>query len=134
MAASTALGAPLTHRDHAHGVIFVTGHARADGAPLDWTALGAAAAQGLTLVIYMGVSAIESLSAGLLRALPSSTPAAVVQHASLPRQRVLNCELGALAGAVREQGFGSPAIVLIGDVLRGLQAAARDAQTETRAA
>ncbi|MES1162803.1 MAG: uroporphyrinogen-III C-methyltransferase [Rhizobacter sp.] len=120
MAAAAALGVPLTHRDHAHGVIFVTGHARADGAALDWPTLGAAAAQGLTLVIYMGVSAIDTLQAGLQQALPAATPAAVVQHASLPQQRQLVCTLGALAHCVRDDQFGSPAIVVVGDVLRGI--------------
>ena len=56
LAAAGALGVPLTHREHAHGVLFVTGHAKDEGAPLDWSVLGAAAAQGLTLVIYMGVA------------------------------------------------------------------------------
>ena len=121
LAAATALGAPLTHRAHAHGVIFVTGHARAGAAPLHWPTLAAAAAQGLTLVIYMGVSAIDSLQAGLLQALPAATPAALVQHASLPQQRQLICTLGTLAAAVRDAGIGSPAIVIVGDVLRGAQ-------------
>ena len=121
MAASAALGVPLTHRDHAHGVIFVTGHARADGAALDWPTLGAAAAQGLSLVIYMGVSAIDRLTAGLLQALPAATPAAVIQHASLPQQRQLTSTLGALAVQVRSEQIGSPAIVIVGDVLRGIQ-------------
>jgi uroporphyrin-III C-methyltransferase len=131
MAAAAALGVPLTHRDHAHGVIFVTGHARADGVALDWPTLGAAAAQGLTLVIYMGVSAIDLLSQGLLQTLPGATPAAVVQHASLPQQRVLSCTLATLASSVQSGCIGSPAIVIVGDVLQGLQGPARP---ETRAA
>lgn len=134
MAAAAALGVPLTHRAHAHGVIFVTGHARHDGASLDWTALGAAAAQGLTLVIYMGVGAIEALCDGLRHALPDRTPAAVVQHASLPQQRTLHCELGVLAASMRDNDIGSPAIVLVGDVLRGLAAVAAPSQARSRAA
>ena len=131
MAAAAALGVPLTHRNHAHGVIFVTGHARADGAALDWPTLGAAAAQGLTLVIYMGVSAIDVLSHGLLQTLLGATPAAVVQHASLPQQRVLSCTLATLASSVHSGQIGSPAIVIVGNVLYGLQGLARP---ETRAA
>jgi uroporphyrin-III C-methyltransferase len=121
MAAAAALGVPLTHREHAHGVIFVTGHARANGAALDWPTLGAAAVQGLTLVIYMGVSSIDELTRGLLQTLPGTTPAAVVQHASLPQQRTLQATLNALAAAVRDERIGSPAIVIVGDVLHGLQ-------------
>jgi uroporphyrin-III C-methyltransferase len=102
-------------------VIFVTGHARAGGQTVDWPTLGAAAAQGLSLVIYMGVSAIDALQRGLLQALPCSTPAAVVQHASLPQQQQIGSTLGTLAADVRSAGLGSPAIVIVGDVLRGLQ-------------
>ena len=131
LAAATSLGVPLTHRTHAHGVIFVTGHARAGGETLHWPTLGAAAAQGLTLVIYMGVTAIDTLQAGLLQALAATTPAAVVQQASLPQQRQLVCTLGTLAAQVRGEAIGSPAIIIVGDVLQGLQ---RLAQPQTRAA
>jgi uroporphyrin-III C-methyltransferase len=123
LAAATALGVPLTHRERAHGVILVTGHAHADDRALHWPTLGAAAAQGLTLVVYMGVASIEALQAGLLTALPESTPAAVVQHASLPQQRQLICTLGTLSQTVRTEGVGSPSIVIVGDVLQGLRSA-----------
>ena len=121
LAAVTSLGVPLTHREHAHGVIFVTGHTRADGDAPHWPTLAAAAAQGLTLVIYMGVTAIDAVQRGLLHALPASTPAALVQHASLPQQRQHLCTLGTLAAAVRDEHIGSPAIVIVGDVLRALE-------------
>ncbi|WP_280150693.1 uroporphyrinogen-III C-methyltransferase [Piscinibacter sp. XHJ-5] len=117
LAAATSLGAPLTHRDHAHGVMFVTGHARGEDAALHWPTLAAAAAQGLTLVIYMGVATVESLQQGLLEGLPATTPVAVVQHASLPSQRHLQTTLVDLAAAVRREGLGSPAIIVVGDVL-----------------
>ena len=124
LAAATALGVPLTHRDHAHGVVFVTGHSRRDGAPLDWATLGAAAAQGLTLVVYMGVAQAAALQAGLLRALPASTPLAVVQHASLPQQRQVLASLGTLCETLARERLGSPAIIIVGDVLRGALAVA----------
>jgi uroporphyrin-III C-methyltransferase len=126
LAAATALGAPLTHRDHAHGVIFVTGHARGADAALHWPTLAAAAAQGLTLVIYMGVAMLPELQAGLLAALPRDTPAAVVQHASLAQQRHVVCSLAGLVEAVERAGLGSPAIIVVGDVLRGLRHAERE--------
>lgn len=124
IAAATELGVALTHRDHAHGVMFVTGHARVDGIALDWPSLGAAAAQGLTLVIYMGISAIDSLTAGLLRALPAHTPAAAVQHASLPHSSRVVTTLGALAADIRNAGIASPAVIVVGDVLLGVSSAA----------
>ena len=129
MAAASSLGVPLTHRDHAHGVIFVTGHARAGGHTLDWPTLGAAAAQGLTLVIYMGVSSIDTLQAGLQETLPAATPAAVIQHASLPHQRQLVCVLGELAAQVHAERIESPAIVVVGNVLSGIATLSQAAQT-----
>ncbi len=121
LAAATSLGVPLTHRDHAHGVIFVTGHARGADAALHWPTLAAAAAQGLTLVIYMGVASVPALQAGLLEALPGHTPAAIVQHASLPRQRSAVCTLAELAATIEREGLGSPAIIVVGDVVRGVR-------------
>jgi uroporphyrin-III C-methyltransferase len=118
LAAATSIGAPLTHRDHAHGVMFVTGHPRAGEEALHWPSLAAAAAHGVTLVIYMGISSIESLQAGLLQGLAAQTPAAVIQHASLPTQRHIHSTLEGLAATVRRENIGSPAIIVVGDVLR----------------
>jgi uroporphyrin-III C-methyltransferase len=122
LAAVTSLNVPLTHRDHAHGVIFVTGHAKEHGRSPDWGTLAAAAAQGLTLVIYMGVSQAGHLQQGLLEGLGRSTPIAVVQHASLPHQRHAVGTLGDLPGLIEREGLGSPAIIVVGDVLQGLAA------------
>ena len=133
LAAASALGAPLTHRDHAHGVIFVTAHAREGGAALDWPTLGAAAAQGLTLVIYMGVAAIEAVQNGLLQAMPGHTPAAVVQSVSLPCQRHAVCTLATLAKTTREESLASPSIIIVGNVLQGLQTLAQS-RDQARAA
>ncbi len=119
LAAATALGVPLTHRDHAHGVVLVTGHPRKGAPPLDWQALGAAAAQGLTLVVYMGVAQAEALQQGLLRALPAATPAAVVQRASRPDERACTTTLGELAATIERERLESPSVIIVGDVLRG---------------
>lgn len=122
LAAATALGAPLTHREHAHGVMFVTGHAKEGGASLDWGVLGAAAAQGLTLVIYMGVAQAATLQTGLRHALPGSTPLAIVQSASRPEQRQALTTLDGLLDTLAHERLGSPAVLIIGNVLRGLAA------------
>jgi len=123
MAAATALGVPWTHRQHAQGVMLVTGHAQ-DGAPgPDWAVLGAAAAQGLTLVIYMAMARLADVQQGLCAALGAATPAAVVQHAGLPQERRLITTLGRLAADAQAAGLGSPAIVMVGDVLQGVLAA-----------
>jgi uroporphyrin-III C-methyltransferase len=128
LAAVTSLGVPLTHRDHAQGVVFVTGHAKTGAAapqdPTDWRALAATARDArLTLVIYMGVAGASHIQAELLHGLPGDTPVAVIQHASLPRQRHVVTHLAALCSAIGEAGLGSPSIIVVGDVLRGLAAA-----------
>jgi len=128
LAAVTSLGVPLTHRDHAQGVVFVTGHAKTGAAapqdPTDWRALAATARDArLTLVIYMGVAGASHIQAELLHGLPGDTPVAVIQHASLPRQRHVVTHLAALCSAIGEAGLGSPSIIVVGDVLRGLAVA-----------
>lgn len=123
LAASTALGVPLTHRDHAHGVVFMTGHNRPGDAATDWAALGATIdACRLTLVIYMGLGGISEIQAGLLQALSGTTPAAVIRHATLAQQQSVTCTLATLALTIREYDLRSPAILVIGDVVAGAQA------------
>ncbi len=134
LAAVTSLGVPLTHRDHAHGVVFVTGHARPGDAGPDWARLAATAREArLTLVIYMGVSGIEAIAPGLLQGLPAATPAAVIQHASLPQQRQVGTTLGALAATITREGLGSPSVIVVGDVVAGV-AAAQTSGTHRQAA
>ena len=125
LAAVTSLGVPLTHREHAHGVVFVTGHAKPGDTGTDWKALAATAHRArLTLVIYMGVSGSERIQDELLSGLPAATPVAVIQSASLPTQRHITTTLGALAGAIREAGMASPAVIVVGDVISGVALAA----------
>jgi uroporphyrin-III C-methyltransferase len=123
LAAVTSLGVPLTHREHAHGVVFVTGHAHAGSEDADWRALATAARDAkLTLVIYMGVSGAARIQAGLLTALPASTPVAIVQRASLPGQRQAVATLGELEATIAREQLASPSIIVVGDVIRGVEA------------
>ena len=132
LAAVTALGVPLTHREHAHGVVFVTGHAKPGDAGTDWPALAATARQArLTLVIYMGVSSAARIQQALLQGLPSQTPVAIIQHASLPEQRHAVCTLAELRYTLTAAQLGSPSVIVVGDVLQGLLAVAG---AQTRAA
>jgi uroporphyrin-III C-methyltransferase len=134
LAGLTALGVPLTHRDHAHGVVFITGHAKPGDAGTDWPALATTARDAkLTLVIYMGVSGATQIEQGLLAGLPADTPLAVIQHATLPNQRHTVSTLGDLRGCIEREGLGSPAVIVVGDVLRGLQSLGA-AETAIRAA
>ena len=121
LAAVTSLGVPLTHRQHAHGVVFVTGHAKPGDSGTDWRALAATAHSArLTLVIYMGVSGAERIQNELLTGLPAATPVAVIQNASLPTQRHIATTLGALSAAIREGRIASPSIIVVGDVISAL--------------
>jgi uroporphyrin-III C-methyltransferase len=123
LAGATALGVPLTHRAHAHGVVFVTGHARPEGEGIDWRALAATAAQArLTLVIYMGVRAASHIQQELLAGLPGETPVAIVQNASLPGQRSAICTLATLQATMAAEHLASPSVIVVGDVVRGVQA------------
>ena len=131
LAGLSSLGAPLTHRDHAHGVVFVTGHAKPGDVGTDWAALSHAARQAkLTLVIYMGVSSLHAIQSGLLQGLSASTPVAIVQHASLPQQREALTTLGQLEATMAREGLQSPSIIVVGDVVQG----ARAWQAQTAAA
>lgn len=122
LAAATALGAPWTHREHAHGVMLVTGHAGDAQNELHWPTLAAAAAQGLTLVIYMAVQRLAAVQAGLLAVLGAHTPAALVQSATTADERKLVTTLGRMVEDAAAAAIASPAILIVGDVLRSAQA------------
>ena len=123
LAAVTTLQVPLTHRAHAHGVVFVTGHAQDGNQGTDWRALAAAAHQArLTLVIYMGVSGARRIQHELLSSLPASTPVAIVQHATLPAQRQRLTTLSDLHTCIARHGLASPSVLVVGQVLAGLLA------------
>ncbi len=123
LAAVTSLNVPLTHRDHAHGVVFVTGHAKPGDDGTDWRALAATARSAkLTLVIYMGITGAAYIQAELLHGLPASTPVAIIQHVSLPQQRHATCILAELADTIAREKLASPSIIVVGDVVQGVGA------------
>ena len=125
LAAVTSLGVPLTHRQHAHGVVFVTGHAKPGDSGTDWRLLAATAHSArLTLVIYMGVSGAERIQNELLTGLPTDTPVAVIQNASLPTQRHIATTLARLSTDLKLSGLASPSVIVVGDVVSGLAQAA----------
>ena len=137
LAAVTSLGVPLTHREHAHGVVFITGHAKPGAGKTDWRSLAATACDAkLTLVIYMGVSGAQRIQEELLAGLPADTPVAIIQQVSLPSQRHSIATLGTLVTTIAREGLASPSVIVVGDVIRGIAAAAApEASAEgTRAA
>lgn len=113
MAAST--GIPLTHRDHAQTVSFATGHLKDGTVDLDW---GSLARPHQTVVIYMGLGALEIICRELIaHGLPGATPAAVVHAATTPAQRIVTGRLDTLPCSVREAGLKSPSLIVIGTVV-----------------
>ena len=123
MAGMALLGAPLTHRAHAQGVVFITGHSQPGGMATDWRLLAATARDlHLTLVIYMGMAGSAHIQQELLHGLPGDTPVAVVQHVSLPHQRHAVTTLDQLHTTIARAGLGSPSVIVVGDVVRGVQA------------
>lgn len=125
IAAATSIGVPLTHRDHAQGVVFITGHVQREGMATDWRTLAATARDArLTLVIYMGISGAQRLQDDLLHGLAADTPVALIQNASLATQRQVVTELGQLAQTIAREQIGSPAIIVVGEVARAAMLAA----------
>jgi uroporphyrin-III C-methyltransferase len=135
LAGVTSLGVPLTHREHAHGVVFITGHAKQGAADsVDWVALGQTARQAkLTLVIYMGVSGAAQLQDALLQSMRANTPVAVIHQVSLPTQRHIVCELQQLHDTLMRAQLASPSVIVVGDVFKGVLAMQNDVAQQAAA-
>jgi len=109
-------GIPVTHRDHASSVSFVTGHEdpTKDESAVNW---GALAATGGTIVVLMGVGKLPDYSRALLDAgMDADTPLALVERATWPDMRVATGTLGTATETRDEAGIEPPAVTVIGDV------------------
>lgn len=116
LAAPASIGIPLTHRDWTQGAVFITGHGKTPEANPDWDTL---AKLDLTLVIYMGVARCREIQSALLAGGKSGeTPVAVIQSATGAAQAQLITTLRQLPDALAQSGIGSPAIIVVGDVVR----------------
>src|SRR5207245_4945149 len=116
VAAPAYAGIPVTHRDEASAVAFITGHEDPGkpGSALDW---GALAAFPGTLVFYMGVRNLEGIARSLIDAgRPESEPAAVVAHGTLPEQRVVAGTLADIAERAVAAELTAPAVTVVGPV------------------
>lgn len=108
-------GIPLTHRAHAQTLVFATGHLKDDSVDLDWPML---ARPAQTVVIYMGLGALDTICRELLaHGLAPTTPAAVVHNATLPDQQTVLDTVGGLPQAVTAAGLRPPALIIIGEVV-----------------
>jgi uroporphyrin-III C-methyltransferase len=109
-------GIPLTHRDHAQACVFVTGHLQDGSAGLDWAVL---ARPRQTLVIYMGLGALDEICAQLVaHGMSPEMPAAVVEKGTTLDQRVVSGTLRDLAPRVAASGLESPCLIIVGEVVR----------------
>lgn len=108
-------GIPLTHRDHSQICVFATGHLKDGSVNLDWKAL---ARPNQTVVFYMGIGGADEICRQLMEnGLPADHPAAVVQHGTSRRQRVLTATLGTLAAEINKSDIRPPALIIIGTVV-----------------
>jgi uroporphyrin-III C-methyltransferase/precorrin-2 dehydrogenase/sirohydrochlorin ferrochelatase len=119
LGAAAYAGIPLTHRDHAHSVTFVTGHAdghgKEPGREPDWRALGA---PGATAVFYMGLARLDHIVEKLLEHSASgSRPTAIIAQGTTPDQRVITASLATIRGIAAAANLGSPALLVVGDVV-----------------
>jgi uroporphyrin-III C-methyltransferase / precorrin-2 dehydrogenase / sirohydrochlorin ferrochelatase len=108
-------GIPLTHRDHAHSVTFVTGHGDGDGREPDYPAL---AKPGITAVFYMGLARVQHIASKLVQhGAPETLPAALIAQGTLENQRVVSGTLATIAAAAARAGLESPALLVVGEVV-----------------
>jgi uroporphyrinogen III methyltransferase / synthase len=118
-AASSHAGVPLTDRDEASCVAFVTGHEcenKDASEGLDYAAL--AAFPG-TLVFYMGITTAPQWSRALIEhGKPAATPVTIVRRASLPDQETISTTLGELPDLLKSRKLRPPAVVIVGEVTR----------------
>lgn len=109
-------GIPLTHRDYAQSVSFVTGHCQKDGKEPDWPSL---AISNHTLVVYMGLMRANDIAAKLISAgRAPSTPVAVVANGTRQEQQVMISTLAELGEALANRPMPSPALLIIGEVVK----------------
>jgi uroporphyrin-III C-methyltransferase/precorrin-2 dehydrogenase/sirohydrochlorin ferrochelatase len=131
LGAAAYAGIPLTHREFAHSVTFVTGHAQghadaqshgdaqgpfaAQGPEPDWRAL---AAPGTTTVFYMGLARLDHIVAKLLEHGASpALPAGIIAQGTRPDQRVVVATLSTIRGAAAAANLESPALLIVGEVV-----------------
>jgi len=108
-------GIPLTHRDHAHSVTFVTGHGDGEGREPDYQAL---AKPGITAVFYMGLARVQHIAGKLVQhGAPETLPAALIAQGTLENQRVITGTLATIAAAAARAGLPSPTLLVVGEVV-----------------
>ena len=109
-------GIPLTHRDHAQSVRFITGHRVGGELNLLWQEF---VHPGQTLVFYMGLNGLEIICKKLVEyGMAATTPIALIEKGTLPDQRVFTGTLADLPERVRAAGAEAPTLIIVGEVVR----------------
>jgi len=123
LGAAAYAGIPLTHRDYAHSVTFVTAHSQGNseasgqerGREPDWRAL---ASPGTTVVFYMGLARLEHIVEKLLEhGAAAERPAGIIAQGTTAHQRVISATLATIRDAASGANLESPALLVVGDVV-----------------
>jgi uroporphyrin-III C-methyltransferase / precorrin-2 dehydrogenase / sirohydrochlorin ferrochelatase len=115
LGAAAYAGIPLTHREHAHSVTFVTGHGQGHGPEPDWRAL---AMPGATAVFYMGLARLHRIVEMLLaHGAPGTRPAGIVAQGTASDQRVVTATLATIRSVAASANLQAPALLIVGDVV-----------------
>lgn len=108
-------GIPLTHRDYSQAAVFVTGHLKDGSMNLNWEAL---AQPNQTVVFYMGLKGLPVICRKLIQhGMPGSTPIALVQQATTPRQRVFTGTLESMPEFIENADIKPPTLIIVGRVV-----------------
>jgi uroporphyrin-III C-methyltransferase/precorrin-2 dehydrogenase/sirohydrochlorin ferrochelatase len=109
-------GIPLTHRDYAQSVRFVTGHLKSDKSNLEWPEL---ANPTQTIVFYMGLVGLRDICESLIaHGRAATTPVALIERGTTQHQRVLIADLATIADVVASQEVHAPTLFIVGDVVK----------------
>lgn len=109
-------GIPLTHRDYAQSVKFVTGQLKGGSVDLDWPSL---VQSQQTVVIYMGLAGLKDVCEGLMKqGMSENMPVALIQQGTLPDQQVLCGTLESMPDIVAKHEIHAPTLLIIGEVVR----------------
>lgn len=120
-------GIPLTHRDYAQSVRFITGHKVGGELNLEWREF---VQLGQTLVFYMGLNGLETICNKLVEfGMAASTPVALIEKGTLPEQRVFIGTLSDLPDRVRAAGAEAPTLIIVGEVVRLHEVLGEQSQT-----
>lgn len=109
-------GIPLTHRDIAQSATVVTGYCKSEDKTPNWAQM---AVTNSTVVVYMGLYKAAKIANELIHhGRPANTPVAIIEKGCTPEQRLVECELESMAETIQSANIQSPALLVIGDVVK----------------